>query len=363
MKPIKICITGGHATPALAVIEVMKKKHPEWELLWVGRAVALEGSNVRSEESRLVSDAGIPFYSIDAGRLSRVFSFASIVSFLKIPIGYIQSFFFLLRHRPTMILSFGGYVAVPIAVHAWVLSIPVVTHEQSHTPGIANRIISMFAKKIFVSHKDSLSLFPAKKTVYTGLPIRSGIFTAPKEPSFLYSRESLPMLYIMGGSTGAKSINTVVYEILPRLLSTYRIIHQVGALSFDEAKKIKAALSAHGDRYTVLPYIDISDLAWVYKHASLVIGRSGANTVGEIRALGLRAICIPLSWGGSHEQRLNAEALVKHNQALIVEQSQLSPDTLEKAIAVMEKQKNISYHPESSFRASAMIVEELETLL
>lgn len=363
MKHVLICITGGHATPALAVIDIIKNRHPEWELMWVGRTVALEGRGVSSEEPRLVRDAGVPFYNINAGRFSRSFSFETILSLCKIPVGCIQSFFLLAKERPSLVCSFGGYVALPVATSAFLLGIPVVTHEQTHKPGLANRLIGSIARKIFVSHKETLQYVPKEKAVYTGLPIRPEIFDVPPVPSFPYVK-NLPILYFMGGSTGAESLNEIIYQILANLLPRYAVVHQVGTLSYEKAIEIKETLGAYKERYTPVAYLDTRDLAWVYNHLALAIGRSGANTVGELLALRKRAICIPLPWGGDNEQERNARGLVHEGLGMILPQNDATPDTLIHAIEdMMGKTVGRVSQRRMGQEAGGLIVDELEQLL
>lgn len=141
----KIVITGGHLTPALAVMEKLREQG--WQIVFFGRQHALEGDSSVSVEYQTITKLGISFISLTAGRLQRSFTRYTVFSFLKIPIGFIQSFYYLIKFKPTVILSFGGYVALPVALAGWMLKIPIVTHEQSVVPGLANKIIFKFAKK------------------------------------------------------------------------------------------------------------------------------------------------------------------------------------------------------------------------
>ena len=133
----KILICGGHVTPALALIDEMQG---EYELVFVGRTYAVEYS--------LVTKKGIRFISINAGK-------SSWSAFFKTPLGFIQAFLLLLFERPQVVVSFGGYVALPVALVAWMFGIPVVTHEQTLAPGRANRIIANIAKRICVTFPET----------------------------------------------------------------------------------------------------------------------------------------------------------------------------------------------------------------
>src|SRR5437016_2502209 len=164
----KVLITGGHLTPALAVLEELQSK--KWSVAYVGRKYALEGDTSFSAEYQVIHQKDISFHNITTGRLQRSFTRFTLLSLLKIPIGFLQSTFILLQERPSLVMSFGGYIAVPIVIVAWLCGIPIITHEQTIKPGLANRIIAWFADVICVSWKESASHFPAAKTVVTGNP-------------------------------------------------------------------------------------------------------------------------------------------------------------------------------------------------
>lgn len=323
----RIMMTGGHVTPAIATIQELKSQHPEWDILFVGRRVAFEGEQTLSEEYRLITAMHIPFFPVTAGRLKREGGLAAVVPLLKVPVGFVQALLsHVLRHRPDIIVSFGGYVALPVVLAGWLLRVPVVTHEQTRKPGLANTLISALAKRTCVSFAGTTGL--SGKVVYTGLPMRGSVFHPPKDPSFPLPKEKRPMLLFVGGSTGAKSVNTVVYEALPELLKTYTVIHQVGRISLSRATEMKRGLISDADHYIVLPYLSASDYSWALHAATLVIGRSGANTVFEIAAVGKVALFVPLPWAANNEQFYNALYLKDAGSADILKQHRLSPESL-----------------------------------
>ncbi len=322
----RIMITGGHVTPAIATIQEIRSLHPDWDIVFVGRRTAFEGEQTLSEEYRLISAMHIPFFPITAGRLKREGGIAAAVALCKVPVGFIQALVHLIRHRPDIIVSFGGYVALPVVVAGWLLRVGVVTHEQTRKPGIANQMISALAKRTCVSFPDTKGL--SGHVVYTGLPMRGSVFHPPKEPSFPLPEGKRPILLIVGGSTGAASVNAVVYDALPALLKTYTVIHQVGRISLARATDVKHALIRDADQYVVLPYISESDYSWALRHATMVLGRSGANTVFEIAATGKVALFIPLPWAANNEQYYNALYLQQAGSASILNQNKLSPDAL-----------------------------------
>lgn len=322
----KIVIAGGHLTPALAVITQLQKQ--DWQILFIGRKYALEGEQTVSVEYRVIKELGISFVSLITGRLQRNFTRYTLLSLLKVPIGFIQSLYYLLQFKPAVILSFGGYVALPIALAGWVLGVPVVTHEQSVVPGLATKIITRFAKKVCVSWKQTMDYLPKNKVIVTGNPIREEVFEEG-----VNLNENLPLIYITGGSLGAHVINEAVAEVLPRLLEKYQIIHQCGDSQVykDYEKLLNTCYllpTTLKKRYVLIKYVESSDIGWVLNLADLVISRAGANTVTELAALGKPAILIPLPWAGQNEQLENAQLLEKAGTALILEQKDLTGESL-----------------------------------
>lgn len=333
---MKLFITGGHLTPALVVIEEIQTKHPSWEIVFVGRKYAMEGDRKPSEEYRLIHAKKLRFLSITTGRLVRFISLTTLFSFMKLPVGFIQSFYYCFKERPNVIVSFGGYVALPIVIAGWFFHIPSVTHEQTLVPGLANRIISFFASIICVNSETVGRLFKGKKIVITGMIIRKSLFTKLQTRVFPIP-ENLPFLYITGGSTGSKSVNELVYPIVSKLIRKYYIIHQVGQRSQAHALDIHQGLTPEEKkRYTVLPYLDEEMHVWAMQHAHIIIGRSGANIAAEVEALGKVAVFIPLPWSSFNEQFLNAKRLADAGSSLILEQKNADSQKLLHVIQQIE---------------------------
>jgi UDP-N-acetylglucosamine--N-acetylmuramyl-(pentapeptide) pyrophosphoryl-undecaprenol N-acetylglucosamine transferase len=237
------------------------------------------------------------------------------------------------RDRPSLIVSFGGYVALPPAIAGWLCRIPVITHEQTLVAGLANRIIARIAKRVCVTFPETMNHFPKGKAVYTGLPMREGLFKPPKKAPFALDLPQYPLMYVTGGATGSQSLNRLFYPILHSLLRRYTIVHQVGDTSLTEATNIQEALPIEcKKRYIVVSYTRLPQLSWILAHASLVVGRSGANTVMELAALAKVALLVPLPWSGNGEQQKNASWLVRNGAAAVLVQHGLTPRHLEQKI-------------------------------
>ncbi len=324
----KILITGGHVTPALALIEELQLSHPEWDLVYIGRVTAIEGSPHASPEKVLVKKRGVRFLPITAGRLTRVFSIHSFISLLKIPVGFLLGLKYLLLEKPDLVVSFGGYIAFPVALAAYMLWVPIVTHEQTLSPGLTNRIIAKFARIICVSFEQTAHVFPIRKTVVTGLPLRKEFLTVTKDkPQGIKNGENI--LYVTGGATGAVSLNAIIFQSIRRLLSGFVVVHQTGKISYPQAIRLREELPDNlKDKYVVQDYFDSAHAGWLMHHAKLVIGRSGANTVMELAVLKKRAILVPLPWSSGGEQMKNALWLKSLGLAEILPQDSATVDTL-----------------------------------
>lgn len=320
-----VMITGGHVTPAIATIEELVRRFPDWRLVFVGRKVAIEGTRVVSEEYRLITAMGLPFLPLTAGRLKHDWGWLAVWSFLKIPVGFVQAFGYLIRVRPNIILSFGGYIALPVVLAGWLLRIPIITHEQTSRPGVANRIIDFLAHRICVSFPDEMHTF-WHAPIFTGLPMRKHTFIPPQKAPFLLDR-SVPLLFVTGGATGAVSVNNIVYEALPKLTREFSIIHQVGRLSIEKARHIELPAKGHA-RYVPVPYLTESQYSWVLSSSDLVIGRAGANTVMELAALGKMGLFIPLPWASQNEQYYNAKYLADRGTSIVLPQNRLTAQML-----------------------------------
>ena len=218
---MKIAVTGGHLTPALAVIDELKKV-PGAQIIYLGRARSSEGDKSPSAESIVIPNLGLKFYVISAGRFQRRFSIHTIPSIGRIPIGITQSLAILAKERPDVIVAFGSYVAFPVVLAGWILGIPSISHEQTISSGLANRMIAPFAKKIALAWQESKKNFPEGKAVVVGNPIRKEILNLKKV------RSTRPVILITGGNQGAHIINDTVSGVLSELLENDEIVHQTG---------------------------------------------------------------------------------------------------------------------------------------
>lgn len=325
---MKILIIGAHFTPAVAVIEELRKMDPSTKLVYVGRRSTQEGDSTESVESKILPTIGVKFISIITGRLQKNFSIYTIISLLKIPIGFLSAFVILLIEKPDVILSFGGYVGVPVVIVAWLFSIPIIIHEQTLIPGLANKISAFFADKIAISFKESES-YDKSKTILTGNPVRECIKLAKNQNI----KRNLPTILITGGNQGSHIINTTIEKIIEKLTKIANVIHVTGDNKFNDFEGLE---QKQNDRYNVKKWIG-DEIGEVLAKTDLVICRAGINTLTELAYLSKPALTIPIPYLTGDEQNKNAKFFEKLGLVRILPQSKLSEKSLLENIKYMLK--------------------------
>lgn len=328
---------GGHFAPALCVIETLPKNI---KILVVGRKYSLEGDKALSLEYLTTESMHIPFAAITTGRLQRKLTSLTFISLLKFPIGIWQSYKLIRSFKPKVIVSFGGYVSLPVIFIGAMLRVPIVIHEQTLGAGLANRLASVFAKKICISWESSRSFFPKSKTVLTGNPVKK----LKIKSSNLKINEKLPTLFVTGGSSGSHFINQVIEASLSSLLEKFNLIHQTGDAQkfkdFERFSKLKDSMPEQlQTRYSLTKFVKPDEFGSVISKADLVICRSGMNTVSEVIYFGKPALMIPLPFSQGGEQLQNAEFLKKLGLGEILEQKDVTKEKFEKLVDFMIGQK------------------------
>lgn len=332
--------SGGHLSPALAVIAKLKEKfvqkNERLDILFIGGTLGMEGTKGPSAEQTVLPKTDIPHVFICAGKLQRRVSLTSSALIWGIIPGFLQSFYHLLKFKPDLIFSTGGFVSVPVVLAGWFLRIPTVLHEQTAAVGLANKIGSFFAKIVAISFLSSEKEFSKKKVVLTGNPIRPAILAVRGVRFLRLQKETIeeyPLLYITGGSFGSHIINEVIGKILPHLLEKYVVVHQCGDndvyQDYVKLLELKERLPKNTQlRYTLLKYLDEKQLAEVFEKTAFSISRAGANTVNELMALGIPAILVPIPWVQNNEQYKNARVLVNLGLGSILPENELTADRL-----------------------------------
>lgn len=328
---MRLIITGGHVTPALAMIEELKSRK-NIEIFFIGRKYNSDADKSLTLEYKEITALKLPFYHLKTGRLTRLFNWSTILEMLKIPLGIYYSWQLIKKIKPDKILSFGGYLALPVAICGFLKKIPVYIHEQTMNPGIANKIIGLFAKKIFLTFPESNKNWMKNKVIITGNLIRQQVFQHHILTWLLNNNRKV--IYITGGSLGAHSINLHISHIISKLTEKYTVIHQTGDTQeyndFTVLSNLRLQLpKAQQANYIIKKHISGNEIGSVYWFSDLVIGRAGANTISELIALKKPAILIPLPWSAGQEQLKHAEYLNKNKVAEIFDQNKNSMHLLD----------------------------------
>ncbi|HKL84806.1 MAG TPA: undecaprenyldiphospho-muramoylpentapeptide beta-N-acetylglucosaminyltransferase [Treponemataceae bacterium] len=305
--------TGGHIFPGLAIIdELIATKNVD--ILWIGSSKGVDRD--------IITSHGTEFIGIPSGKLRRYFSFHNFVDVFRIFFGFISSLVILSFNRPILVFSKGGFVSVPPCLAAKILRIPVITHECDYSPGLATKINARSALKILVSCEETLQYFSPSmrnKVLVTGNPVRTRFYDADALAgrAFIGLQDTeLPILLVLGGSLGAHQVNEIILDCLDTLCASFFVVHQTGPKNADLYPMPEKELTK--SRYIRYPFIR-DEMADVLAASSLVIARSGANTVWECAAAGKPMILIPLEKGNSRgDQVENARFFVSRGAALML---------------------------------------------
>jgi UDP-N-acetylglucosamine--N-acetylmuramyl-(pentapeptide) pyrophosphoryl-undecaprenol N-acetylglucosamine transferase len=358
--------SGGHVMPIVAVVASLRNKlGDQIDFLYIGSKGKIEQD--------AMNEADVPVKFILTGKMRRYFAFQNFVDGFKIPLGFLQALWHLLWYMPDVVFSKGGHVAVPVVLAAWIYRIPIVTQDSDAVPGMATRILGKFADRVAVAYPSTMNYFPSHMVALIGNPVRTGILTG--DASEARKRFGLDAtrstVLVLGGSLGARIIDTSLVTILPKLLPQTQVIHQTGEAHYDETIKRAEELGITPDNGGYFPraFLQMDDLKHALAVADLVISRAGANAIAEIAAVGKPSILIPLLSAANDEQRMNAYEIARVGGALVLEEGNLKENIFLSKITEllndselrgrMAQSIKVFYHP----NAADTIADELIRLM
>jgi len=313
--------TGGHVFPIIAIARELRKIIPQHKLklFYIGP---------KDKFGKILAQEGIKTFFVLSGKLRRYLDPVSLIlnvfdMFVKIPLGFLQSFIYIFFLAPDLIFSKGGYGSFPPVLAGKILGVPIFLHESDSIPGLANRILAHFATEIFVSFPNT-PYFSPKKVILVGNPVREELLTGSKEKAkefFKLSGEK-PVILILGGSQGAQRINDKILEVLPHLLKNFEIIHQCGEKNFESVRtEAKVIIDEYLARfYHPYPFFNEEELKLAYAAADFVVSRAGAGVIFELAALGKPSILIPLPESAQEHQTRNAYIFAKSGGTFVIEE-------------------------------------------
>lgn len=313
--------TGGHIFPGLAVAEALRELG--WRVHWLGG----RGTAARpSMESQLIPVRGFPFEAIDFSGVRGKGPGSVVFLPLRLLKAFWQSIAVIRRVAPDVVVGLGGYIAFPAGMMAVLLGRPLVLHEQNSVAGLVNRVLASVADKVFTAFPNVL-----KTGEWVGNPLRTA-FTLQADPSTRFAGRSGPLrLLVVGGSLGARALNSLVPQALALIPASQRplVTHQSGASQIDE---LRSNYRAAGVEALLTPFIE--DAAGAFAEADLIICRAGASTVTEIAAVGAAALFVPFPSAVDDHQTTNAQFLVERGGGWLEQQHDL---TIQKIADLLQK--------------------------
>ena len=305
--------TGGHIFPALAVAKELRQRGVK--VVWLG----VPGSM----EARLVPANGFPIEWVRVGGIRGKGLATLALAPLSIFSAVVQALKVLRRVRPRAVLGAGGYVSGPGGIAARLLGIPLLIHEQNAMPGMTNRWLARVATVVLQGFPDSFAASARARTV--GNPVRADIAALPDPVVRFAGRSGPARLLVFGGSLGAQRLNAMVPKALALLAPERRpeVRHQAGERGIDAARVAYAQAQVEAE---VTPFID--DMAAAYAWADVALCRAGAMTVAELQAVGLGALLVPFPGATDDHQTKNAEALVRLGAGRILQERDMTADSL-----------------------------------
>ena len=320
--------TGGHVTPNLALIPRLQADG--WEVHYIG--------GVGGVEEELVSRVqGVHYYSVSVGKLRRYFDIKNFSDPFRVIKGIAQAKRIIRKIKPDVVFSKGGFVSVPVVYGARMNKVPVVTHESDLTPGLANKLCLPFASAQCCTFPEAVP-YAKGKGVHTGTPIRPEVLSGSREAGLkrFGFNANLPVLMVVGGSSGAQAINECVRSALPKLTQSFQVLHLCG--------KGNLSVSLDGaNNYRQCEYLDV-EMADAYACADVLISRAGANALCEILALRKPALLIPYPKGASRgDQILNAASFESRKLARVLDQDKMTTETLTESIISTYHDRGLLY--------------------
>ena len=350
--------SGGHVMTALSIIKSLDTLVLDHKIKFKVEYIG----GVSGIEKEIVERNKIPYYGIQNGKLRRYLSFYNLIDLFKIFVGIWESFFILGKfdRKKTIVFATGGFVAVPVVIASWLRCIPSFIHEQTTRVGLANKICSFFAGKVFVSFEESIKFFPKNKTILSGYPLRDECFlkkinSVTLDDFIIAPVPGQKILFATGGGNGSLLVNNLIKKNLDWLSKEFVIIHQVGEKFIDEYKRYQSPT------YKVIKFLD-HGMIDLLKMSDVVISRAGAGTVCELMTLGKKSIFIPLKIAQKNEQYHNAMAAHQKLGSIVIEEDNLEKVDIKKLIQeVLAGKKELEVN--QNIRAQKIIGDELVQLV
>lgn len=317
----RILLTGGgsagHVTPNIALMPELRKLG--YDIHYMG---SFEGI-----EKRLIADFDIPYYGISTGKFRRYFDLKNFTDPFRVVKGYAEARSIIKKIKPDVVFSKGGFVSVPVVRAAASLGIPCIIHESDMTPGLANKMCIPAATKVCCNFPETLQELPEEKAVLTGSPVREELAKGNKIAALNLCNftGNKPVIMVIGGSLGARAVNSAVRAALPKLLEDFQVVHICGKDNVDN-------LLINTKGYKQFEYVK-SELKDLFAMSDLVISRAGANAICELLSLKKPNLLIPLpAYASRGDQILNAKSFESQGFSVVIDEDDLETNLLTEKI-------------------------------
>jgi UDP-N-acetylglucosamine--N-acetylmuramyl-(pentapeptide) pyrophosphoryl-undecaprenol N-acetylglucosamine transferase len=310
--------TGGHLFPGISLAQAMMGAYPSCEVLFIGTE--------RKVDRTALSSLGFETTTIKSQGIKGKNFLSIIKALFQQPIALWQAAKIIRKFKPDLVFGVGGYVTGPVILASRLLGVTTCIHEQNSIPGLTNKLLGHIANKIFVSLPGSEKYFPTPKTILSGNPVRSNIIKASREPKTISEQEPFTLL-ILGGSQGARRLNSLMLEAAESCLSKLSpppfIIHQTGGQDEDTVRMKYAELGLNARVQAFY-----SDMVEIYSQADLIISRAGATTLAELTVFHKPVILIPFPYAADNHQEINGRYLVEAGAGVMFRQENLTGEIL-----------------------------------
>lgn len=338
-KNIKIIIsgggTGGHIYPAVSIANTLKKRNPDIEILFIGAEGRMEMEKVPAAGYKIV---GLPIVG-----LQRSFTFKNLLVPFKLIKCINKAKKIIKDFAPNVVIGVGGYASAPTLKAAGKLGIPTLLQEQNSYAGLTNKMLAKKARKICVAYNEMEKFFPAEKIVFTGNPVRQDLFDVKKLRDEAYQffglDKSKKTLLVVGGSLGARTLNTTMCKEINRIKNNnIQLIWQTGKNYFEQAQQEVANSAVNNTK--VFEFIYRMDLA--FAAADIIVSRAGAGTISELCIVAKPCVLVPSPNVAEDHQTKNAMALVNKNAAVMVADSNAHNELIDEVMKIFNDENEIT---------------------
>ena len=318
--------TGGHIYPVVSVLERLLKDSDTKKVYYIGNPNNLEFEILKQFEN-------VKFLPIYFKGMPRKFSFAFLKWLCQLEFSLWRSLYYTFKYKPDVVFTTGGYVSAPIAYSTLLTKVPLMIHDCDAQPGLVSKTVAPFAKIVSVAFEESTKILKSDKIIYNGNPVREAFFKITKEKALeeLNFTAEKKTILVMGGSQGAKTINSAIVQIAKRLVEeiNVQLIIQTGKKNYEEVieelRKVYPEFEANKS-LIVKPYFD--DMFIPLSAADIVVSRAGSVSLSEICLSNSPSILIPYPHAAQDHQRKNAKKMVEKGASLYLEDDDCRGETL-----------------------------------